>query len=69
MSGAEREMTLAEWVGRLPDFHAASKEYAALRAERDEALTLLREVREDAKYFRMPTDRIDAFLAKHKEQR
>ena len=43
---------------------AEKRKNEALRAERDEAVELLREIREDAPYFEMPTDRIDAFLAK-----
>jgi len=34
MSGdCQREMTLDEWVERLPEIHRARKEYAALKAE------------------------------------
>jgi hypothetical protein len=34
MSGdCQREMTLQEWVERLPECHIARKEYAALKAE------------------------------------
>lgn len=34
MSGdCQREMTLDEWVERLPETHRARKEYAALKAE------------------------------------
>jgi hypothetical protein len=34
MSGdCQREMTLQEWVERLPECHSARKEYAALKAE------------------------------------
>ena len=29
----EREMTLSEWMGQLPDFHLANRELAELRAE------------------------------------
>ena len=33
MSGdCQREMTLDEWVERLPEIHSARKEYAALKA-------------------------------------
>ncbi len=33
MSGeSQREMTLDEWVERLPEIHSARKEYAALKA-------------------------------------
>ena len=35
----------------------------SLRARLAEAETLLREIREDARHFGMPTARIDAFLA------
>ena len=30
---AEREMTLEEWVARLPPMHRAAREFAALRAQ------------------------------------
>jgi hypothetical protein len=34
MSGdCQREMTLDEWVERLPEMHSARKEYAALKAK------------------------------------
>ena len=40
MSGdCQREMTLQEWVERLPECHSARKEYAALKAEVEEKFT------------------------------
>lgn len=31
----EREMTLDEWVGRLPECHLVNRELAALKAENE----------------------------------
>ncbi len=62
MSGAEREMTLAEWVGQLPDFHAASKEYAAL-ARLALAREVLQHVNDTCACARVNIDNITEVLA------
>lgn len=36
----QREMTLEEWVNKLPPVHKARKEYERLKAERDARFTL-----------------------------
>jgi hypothetical protein len=40
---SEREMTLEEWVNRLPEIHAARREYGSLRSRLAAAEALLRD--------------------------
>lgn len=46
MSDAAREMTLAEWVDRLPPIHGARAEYSALIAAAERADAAEKRVRE-----------------------
>jgi len=38
MDGSNREMSLDEWCGRLPNFHRVNKELSTLRAENERLL-------------------------------
>jgi len=60
---------LTEMVDQLTHFIETNpvQLVADLRRELAEARELLREIREDAVYFGMPTDRIDAAMAEPKE--
>ena len=35
MNESSREMTLKEWVGKLPQFHTAAKEYKNLQSKNE----------------------------------